>query len=371
MKKYLILIIFVIFTIFLIALSCDQVGSSENGTNDIISDPILKDGFIFAGGLKVDTFGFIDLNDNGILDDGDLYVFKSIIINGNQKVTFNFPDDFVKCSNSGSITFSLSNAKDYDGKKYYCGTDPIQLYPSTLYNDGNGAEIVDGSTPPLPLQLNGVTQIFYGDAEIGAGGFIDMNDNGIIDNGDKGKGNSETINGNLFITQDASSDSFITFSGCGTISVNLSNAKAFDGKTFYCGSCYDDGYPAGTYNAIIKNGNITGKLLQIDGITQVYLGDSEIYVGGFIDYNGNGIMDDGDYTGGTSGPVKIDCNMIIDLDAKSFNKIANSGFISVNLSGAEAYKGKKFYYGTFHTQGIKARIYNVKINSNNMTLIIR
>src|SRR4030042_2620378 len=220
MKKYLVFIIIVIFTFFLIALSCAQPGggggSSGGGSSKKKSTPSAPNGYIFAGGTEVDTFGFIDLNENGILDDGDPVAnLNFITIDGNQTSIFTFPDDFeipITPPNSGSINIELSGADAYNGNTFYLASLAFEAYPPTI----NSAEINAGSTPLLPLQLDGITQIFYGGADVPICAFIDINDNEILDNLDLFFSIDVSINGNMLDGMDVGLLEEV--SGCGSIS---------------------------------------------------------------------------------------------------------------------------------------------------------
>jgi hypothetical protein len=182
--------------------------------------------YIFAGGLTIDVGGFLDMNSNEAMNDLEYMAGDSATISGDTVYTFDI-SDFTQLNNCGELTLQVTNANTaHGGRTFYGGS--IQF-------DAGGAVDITSDDVSVTLQSGGVNYSYYGGANIDLGGFIDVNSNGILDNGDYMAGDNITVNGNETITFDYPAD-FTQTTACGTITFIITGTAAQSGVTFYAGS---------------------------------------------------------------------------------------------------------------------------------------
>jgi len=181
----------------------ERAGSDMTIGSDDVSGTI-GDGetdLLFAGGQTLGGVGgIIDVNDNGIIDNGDyIAMVEDYTVNGNSTVTFNYPGDFNLITSSGFITVRLVGASDHNGTRFMFGSSGI---PMGQYERVGSDVTITGDTMSRVIQNEGVDFLFAGGQTLGVvGGIIDVNGNGIIDNGDYlASVENYTVNGDATVT---------------------------------------------------------------------------------------------------------------------------------------------------------------------------
>jgi hypothetical protein len=142
--------------------------------------------FVFTGGDTIRGVGcIIDVNENERADDGDWYAKRlDLTVNGDQTITFTYPDDFVQITGSGTITLEIRDAGSHAG-------EPLMYGASGVFFGGNervGNDVtVSAGTMSLtiPEPEGGGDFVFTGGDTVGfVGCIIDVNANELADDGD-------------------------------------------------------------------------------------------------------------------------------------------------------------------------------------------
>ncbi len=158
---------------------------SSDAMSLIIPDPGSGD-FVFAGGETIENVGcVIDVDGDGIADDGDYYAMEhDVVMTGAHTITFTYPGDFTQITESGTVTIQVEGANaDHNGASLMYGAAGIPF--GQFERSGNDTVISsDTVAVTIPHPVSGDFVFTGGDTIAGMGAIIDVNANDRADDGD-------------------------------------------------------------------------------------------------------------------------------------------------------------------------------------------
>jgi hypothetical protein len=270
-------------------------------------------------------------------------VLGSCSLGGGGSAAAGGPVQFTKVSGSGLLTVRLLNAP---GKSFMYGASGIQWGQYERLGT-NVPTVASGDETYTIRTATGAPFQFAGGQVIGGiGGVIDENANGVVDNGDRiAMAPAYTVAGAGTVTFTYPT-SFTVVSGSGKLTIRLLNAG---GKSFMYGA---SGIKWGQYERL--GGSDTSKSSDDSFIIKdpadadyLFAGGQVLGgIGGVIDEDTDGVLDDGDriallpnYT------VNGDATITLNYPA-SFTTVSGSGYITVNVLNANtAQPGKNLMCG--------------------------
>ena len=176
-----------------------RVDNSDIINNDIMSfqlEDASNNVMSFHGGAELGVYCYIDGNNDDTINDGDFLAFKTIAINGNTTVDFNYPGDFTEITNSGNITVRLLNANtDHNGVKFGACTET----PYTSSSRAFKADTIISDNMSIILEdANNDIMRFHGGTVLEICCLIDVYDS-LVDDGDYIAFKTITINNNTTV----------------------------------------------------------------------------------------------------------------------------------------------------------------------------